>query len=38
MNYLKAVFWDYPEFTNKKFLKKLLKEKKGSSLVQRGIH
>lgn len=26
MNYLKAVFWDYPEFTHPENLEKLLKE------------
>ena len=32
MNYLKAVFWDYPKFTNKKYLKKyLLKNKNKTS-------
>ncbi|MEW6619091.1 MAG: hypothetical protein AB1422_07070 [bacterium] len=31
MNYLKAVFWDYPQFTNKENLKKYLQEEKNSS-------
>ncbi len=28
MNYLKAVFWDYPQFTNSKNLRKFLQENK----------
>jgi len=34
MNYLKAVFWDYPQFTNKEHLKKYLLEQKDSSLYR----
>ena len=32
MNYLKAVFWDYPQFTNKDNLWKYLQEHKNSSV------
>ena len=32
MNYLKAVFWDYPQFTDKKNLRKYLQEHKNSSV------
>jgi hypothetical protein len=32
MNYLKAVFWDYPELTNEEALASLLKEKVNSNL------
>ena len=32
MNYLKAVFWDYPELTNEEALKSLLKGKLNSNL------
>lgn len=28
MNYLNAVFWDYPRFTDKQYLKKFLRENK----------
>jgi glutaredoxin-related protein len=31
MNYLKAVFWDYPEFTIEKNLKRFLRLKKSDS-------
>jgi len=31
MNYLKAVFWDYPEFTNLHNLKKLIGDNKNKS-------
>ena len=30
MNYLKAVFWDYPQFTDEESLKKYLNEEKSS--------
>ncbi len=30
MNYLKAVFWEYPKFTNEKYLKKFLKKNKNT--------
>ncbi len=32
MNYLKAVFWDYPQFTEKEALKALIEEKKSTPL------
>ncbi|MFQ5455312.1 MAG: hypothetical protein ACE5EA_03780 [Nitrospirota bacterium] len=32
MNYLKAVFWDYPQFTDKEYMKKYLQENKDTSL------
>lgn len=32
MNYLKAVFWDYPQFTDGNTLKKYIRESKNSSL------
>lgn len=32
MNYLKAIFWDYPQFSDKENLKKYLQEEKDSSL------
>ena len=31
MNYLKAVFWDYPQFTDRKNLKSTLRKSQGSS-------
>ena len=31
MNYLKAVFWDYPQFTEEDAVKLSLKENKGSA-------
>lgn len=31
MNYLKAIFWDYPEFANENNLKKYLHENNGKS-------
>jgi hypothetical protein len=31
MNYLKAVFWDYPQFTEEEALKSSLKDNKGTS-------
>jgi hypothetical protein len=31
MNYLKAVFWDYPQFTEEEAVKSSLKENKGSN-------
>ena len=30
MNYLNAVFWDYPQFTDREQLSKFLREKPGS--------
>jgi hypothetical protein len=32
MNYLKAAFWDYPQFTEEETLKSSLKENKGSNI------
>ena len=32
MNYLKAVFWDYPELTNEETIRTFLKEKANSNL------
>jgi hypothetical protein len=32
MNYLKAVFWDYPQFTEEDAVKSSLKENKDSSI------
>ena len=32
MNYLKAVFWDYPQFTDKEILKNYLKQEPDKSL------
>ncbi|MBI5373895.1 MAG: hypothetical protein HZA77_00560 [Candidatus Schekmanbacteria bacterium] len=32
MNYLNAVFWDYPEFTDLQKLKKLIAENKNNSI------
>lgn len=32
MNYLKAIFWDYPQFTEKEPLMSILKEKRNSNL------
>ena len=32
MNYLKAVFWDYPQFSNEENLKHYLKQKLDKSL------
>lgn len=32
MNYLNAVFWDYPQFTDERALKTCLNEKAGSTL------
>ena len=32
MNYLKAVFWDYPQFTEEEVVKSSLKESKGSQV------
>lgn len=32
MNYLKAVFWDYPQFTEREALMFHLKDKSGSNL------
>jgi hypothetical protein len=32
MNYLKAVFWDYPQFTEREVVKLSLKENIGSNL------
>ena len=32
MNYLKAVFWDYPQFTDEENLKNYLKQKLDKSL------
>ena len=32
MNYLKAAFWDYPQFTEEEFVKSFLKESKGSKV------
>jgi hypothetical protein len=31
MNYLKAVFWDYPQFTDRKKLESTLQKSRGSS-------
>ncbi|MBU0701756.1 hypothetical protein KKE26_10790 [bacterium] len=31
-NYLKAVFWDYPQFTDKENLRKYIQENKNSSM------
>ncbi len=31
MNYLKAVFWDYPQFTEEDAVKSSLKDNKGTS-------
>lgn len=32
LNYLKAIFWDYPQFAERETLVSLLKEKRGSNL------
>jgi hypothetical protein len=32
MNYLKAVFWDYPQFTNARFLLRTLKDNKNKGI------
>lgn len=32
MNFLNSVFWDYPEFTNEKNLKKLIQKNKQTPL------
>lgn len=34
MNYLNAVFWDYPQFADEEALKTCLKEKAGSTLCR----
>ncbi|OGW25938.1 MAG: hypothetical protein A2X59_12290 [Nitrospirae bacterium GWC2_42_7] len=32
MNYLKAVFWDYPQFTDKEKIEKILQDNKDTSV------
>jgi hypothetical protein len=32
MNYLKAAFWDYPQFTEEETIRSFLEERKGSTL------
>jgi len=32
MNYLNAVFWDYPQFTNENYLKNIIQESKDDTL------
>jgi cephalosporin-C deacetylase-like acetyl esterase len=37
MNYLKAVFWDYPQLTNREQLLKFIQESKKSKKVYRWL-
>jgi cephalosporin-C deacetylase-like acetyl esterase len=37
MNYLKAVFWDYPQLTNREQLLKFIQESKKSTKVYRWL-
>jgi hypothetical protein len=37
MNYLKAVFWDYPQFTDPSDLRRFLQEKSGSDAYLWGM-